>query len=285
MTSEQQQESARETIMLPAPTSWPFVTAFGFGLMSVGLVTHVAVSVMGIILVLRGALGWFRKVLPVERHELVAMRPVEQRAMPVKVSPRTVAYLAAGVAAHRVRIPAEIHPYSSGFKGGAAGGVAMAMVACAYGVIAYGSVWYPINLLAAAVLPSLAGAALAQLTAFNGLAFVVALFIHGALSTLVGVLFAVLLPMLPSRRAAFWGSLTTPLLWSSLLWATLRLINPTLNARIDWWWFIASQVAFGLTTGYVIHHTKVVETMQTWPLAARTGLEAPGLLREKREGP
>jgi hypothetical protein len=56
-----------------------------------------------------------------------------------------------------------------------------------------------------------------------------------------------------------------------------------LNARIDWIWFIASQVAFGLATGYVVHHSKMVETMQTWPLAARAGIEAPGVMSERRE--
>ena len=157
----------------------------------------------------------------------------------------------------------------------------MAIVACAYGVIGYGSVWYPINLLAAAALPSMAHAGLAQLKVFDGTAFFVALISHGAISILVGLLFAVLLPMFPSRRAAFWGSLTSPLFWSSLVWATLKFVNPALNARIDWAWFIASQVVFGLVAGYVVHHTKPVETMQTWPLAARAGLEVPGLLQEK----
>ena len=38
--------------------------------------------------------------------------------------------------------------YSAGIKGGLVGGVAMAIVALAYGITAYGSVWYPINLLA-----------------------------------------------------------------------------------------------------------------------------------------
>ena len=182
-----------------------------------------------------------------------------------------------------MRIPAEIHPYSSGVKGGVLGGVVMAIVACAYGLIAYGSVWYAINLLAAAALPSMAHAGVAQLKAFDGMAFFVALISHGAISILVGLLFAVLLPMFPSRRAAFWGSLTSPLFWSALVWATLRFVNPALNARIDWTWFIASQVVFGLVTGYVVHHTKPVETMQTWPLAARAGLEVPGLLQEKTQ--
>jgi hypothetical protein len=213
------------------------------------------------------------------------MRPLAQRAQPVKVSPRTVVHLRAGEAGHRVRLPVEVHPYSAGIIGGCVGAVVMAIVACAYGLVAYHSIWYPINLLAAAALPSMAQADLAQLQAFNGTAFGVALLSHGAISLLVGLLFAVLLPMLPSRRAAFWGSLMAPLLWSALVWATLKLINPALNARIDWGWFIASQVAFGLATGYVVHHTKTVETMQTWPLAARAGLEAPGVMPEKGEEP
>jgi hypothetical protein len=283
MAAEQQKEHVPGTLAMPAPTAWPFVTALGITLLCAGLVTHPAVSVVGLVLALRGAVGWFREVLPTERHELMRVRPVEFRATPTQVFPRTVAHLTAGVAGHRVRIPAEIHPYSSGLKGGLVGGTAMAMVACAYGLVAYRSVWYPINLLAAAALPSLANADLAQLTAFNSTAFVMAVIIHGVMSLLVGLLFAVLLPMLPSRRTAFWSSLFSPLLWSALIWVTLRLINPALDARIDWFWFIASQLAFGMTAGYVIHHTETVETMQTWPLAARAGIEAPGLLPGKRE--
>ena len=161
------------------------------------------------------------------------------------------------------------------------GGVAMAMVACLYGFIAHGSIWYPINLLAAVALPSMAKADLAQLKAFNGTAFIIALICHAAFSCLVGLLFAILLPMLPSRRAAFWGSFLSPILWSALVWATLGLINPTLNARINWIWFVASQIAFGMVTGYLVHHSKMVETMQTWPLAARAGLETRGFTHEK----
>jgi hypothetical protein len=283
MAAEQKHDEVPENLALPAPTAWPFVTAFGLALLAAGLVTQPIISVIGLVLALRGAVGWFRDVLPVEQRELVRLRPLGQRARPIAPAPRAVAQLKPGVEGHRVRIPAEIHPYSSGIKGGIVGGIAMAIVACLYGVIAHRSIWYPINLLAAAAMPSLAQADLAQLTAFNGTAFIVALISHGILSILVGLLFAVLLPMLPSRRAAFWGSLISPLLWSALIWATLRLINPALNARIDWIWFIASQIAFGMTTGYVVHHTKMVETMQTWPLAARAGIEAPGVMSEREE--
>jgi len=283
MATEQRQEQLPDHVTLPAPTAWPFVTAFGLTLLAAGVVTQAAISLVGLILAVRGAVGWFRDVLPAERHELVRVRLPEARARPIASAPRAVQHLQPGVAGHRVRIPAEIHPYSSGIKGGIVGGIAMAIVACVYGVIAYRSVWYPINLLAAAAMPSLAQADLAQLTAFNSTGFIVALISHGLFSILVGLLFAVLLPMLPTRRAAFWGSLISPLIWSALIWATLRLINPALNARIDWIWFIASQVAFGMTTGYVVHHSRMVQTMQTWPLAARAGIEAPGVMSERGE--
>lgn len=281
--NEEKKEATSEMIEMPAPTVWPMITAFGLALLFTGLVTSLAVSVVGLILAARGAVGWFRDVLPIEKHELIPALPIEQRAQPVKVSPRSVTLLRVGEAGHRVHIPARIHPYTSGIKGGIAGGVAMAFVACAYGIIAYGSVWYPINLLAAVALPSMASADISRLKAFDLPALALAVIIHGAISILVGLLFAVLLPMLPSRRHAFLGSLFAPLLWSALVWSTLGIVNPALNARIDWGWFIASQVAFGLVAGYIVHHTETVETMQTWPLAARAGLRAPGVSPERSQ--
>jgi hypothetical protein len=157
----------------------------------------------------------------------------------------------------------------------------MAIIACLYGLIAHGSVWYPVNLLAAAALPSLAEAGPEALAAFHPAGFVVALFSHGVISLLVGLLYAAILPMMPSRFTAFWGSFLAPVLWTALIASTLRLINPALNARIAWAWFIASQIAYGLITGYVVAHSKTVETAQSWPLAARAGLEVPGLLPEQ----
>src|SRR6185436_11943033 len=136
MLAEEKREQTPGTIKLPAPTVWPMITALGITLLCAGLVTHVAVSVVGLILALRGAVGWFQEVLPVERHELVRVRPLTERAQAVKLSPRTTTHLRAGEAGHRVRIPAEIHPYSSGIKGGVLGGAVMAIVACAYGLVA-----------------------------------------------------------------------------------------------------------------------------------------------------
>src|SRR5215468_9854871 len=126
MITDEKREQTQGMIEMPAPTVWPMVTALGLTLLCAGLVTHVAVSAVGLILALRGAVGWFREVLPVEKHELVRVRPLAERAQAVKLSPRTTTRLRAGEAGHRVRIPAEIHPYSSGVKGGLLGGAVMA---------------------------------------------------------------------------------------------------------------------------------------------------------------
>ena len=284
MASEERETQLSETVAMPAPTVWPLVTALGITLGCAGLVTHIAVSVVGLVLFLRGVVGWWRDVLPVEKHEAVPVPPPERRAAPVQTQLHTVARLRLGEGGHRVRIPAEIHPYSAGIKGGIVGGIAMAIVAVAYGIIAHGSPWYPINLLAAAALPMPSHMRLEELTAFNALALVVALISHGVLSLLVGMLYAAMLPMLP-RHPAFWGGLMTPLMWTGLIWAFLDVINPTLNQHIDWRWFIASHVAFGMSGGFVIARSERIETMQTWPMSARAGLETPAVDPEQEQTP
>jgi hypothetical protein len=225
-------------IEVPAPTPWPFVTAFGLALLLAGLVTSLGVSVVGFIVILFGAVGWFRDVLPMPKEELVALvatpTPIFARSI------RRVDHLQPGAESHRVFIPVKVHPYSAGLFGGVIGGVGMAFIACLYGLIAQGSLWYPVNLLAAAALPSLAEAGPAELKAFHLSGFVVALLSHGIISLLVGLLYAAILPMMPSRFTAFWGSFLAPVLWTALVASTLRLINPALNARIAWGWFIAS---------------------------------------------
>jgi len=66
-------EQVPRTIELPAPTAWPIVLAFGFTLVFAGLVTSVSVSLLGTIFALAGCVGWFRDVLPNEKHESVSV--------------------------------------------------------------------------------------------------------------------------------------------------------------------------------------------------------------------
>src|SRR5262245_24606890 len=115
------------SIVLPAPTAWPFVTAFGLALLVPRLVTRVVVGIAGLIFLARVAIGWVQNGFPVEQHESV---PVPAEPAPfVQMSRRSVEHLTAGANDHRVHIPAEIHPYSAGLRGGVVGAVAMAIVA------------------------------------------------------------------------------------------------------------------------------------------------------------
>jgi hypothetical protein len=234
-------------------------------LLLAGLVTHLAISVAGAVLFAAGVVGWFREVLPQEYEKEV---PLEHPAAPPAPSPRAVLKLAAGEAWHRARLPVEIHPYSSGITGGIAGGVAMAVLAILYGVLSHGSPWYAINLLAAAGSATLSNAPLEVLSSFNAQGFVLAFVTHATLSVLVGLLYAALLPMVPGHPA-FWGGLVAPILWSGLISSALNVINPALNARIAWPWFVASQIAFGLVAGFVIARSGLIGVSQYGPLAAR----------------
>ncbi|HXJ79432.1 MAG TPA: hypothetical protein VMS64_12230 [Candidatus Methylomirabilis sp.] len=263
-------------IELPAPTAWPMALALGVTLLFAGLVTNAIVSAVGIVLVLVASVGWWRQVLPVQRHESVPFRPVAERARPVVPTRAAVDRLRLGEAGHRVRIPVEVQPIAAGVQGGIVGGVAMAVISLAYGAIVQHSVWYPINLLSAVAMPAMAQAGIAELRAFNLTALVIGIIAHGLISVLAGLLYAVLLPMLPHRHM-LWGGLVAPLLWTGGVWAVLGVINPALNAHVDWWWFIVSQIAFGLAAGFVVSRAHPVATMQTWPLAARAGVEAEGV--------
>ncbi len=269
------QRTEQTHIELPAPSFWPMVFSFGLTLLLAGLVTHWVVSVVGLVIAFQAALGWWHNVIPREEHEEVPVDPA-LRPAPILVEARSVVRLKAGESKHRVRIPEEVHPYSAGFWGGLAGATAMAGLACLYGLIAQHSIWYPINLLAGAVIPDLGNASLEQLRAFHGLPFVAALIGHGVISILVGIVYAVMLPMFP-KYAPFWAGILMPLFWSGLVATALNIVNPVLNERISWPWFVACQLGFGLVCGYVVARSTSIKTMQSWSLAERAFVEAPGV--------
>lgn len=266
-------EETSKSILVPAPTAWPFVTALGITLIFTGIVTHVVVSIVGLVILARAAAGWWFAVLPEQKEELVPVQPVA----PVARSPLTVNRMVRG---HRAQIPEEVHPYSTGIWGGAAGAVSMAVVAIVFGLISQGSIWYPVNLLAAGVVSSLANAPVEQLRHFSETGLIAGILIHGTISLFVGLLYSVSLPMFP--RGATWRSgLLTPLLWSALVASTLGFINPTLNARINWGWFVGSQIAYGLTAAFVVSRTAKIATMQNVPFMERAQVETQEPREEK----
>src|SRR5215831_6825436 len=102
MRPEERTQTAN-MIEVPAPTPWPMVTSFGLALLVAGLVTSLAVSVVGLVLILSGAVGWLRDVLPTSKEELVAIVPTREPISPR--STRKVAHLQHGAEGHRVYIP------------------------------------------------------------------------------------------------------------------------------------------------------------------------------------
>jgi len=269
-------ERALSTIELPAPTAWPIILAFGLTLVSAGLVTSVSVSILGAILTIAGCVGWFRDVLPHEKHE--SMPIAETVPTPETRRPRVARVEWMTQELQRARLPLEVYPISSGVKGGLAGSVAMAVLAVLYGIVSGHGIWYPINLLSAGFFP--ARTTIAQITAFHWDALIIATILHLICSSLVGLLYGAALPMFP-RRPILFGGVIAPVLWSGLIHSILDALDPVLNQRIDWLWFVISQIGFGIVAGFVVSRQQRIRTWQYLPLAVRAGIEAPGALYEK----
>jgi hypothetical protein len=278
-TLEEIERTRPKSVDLPAPTAWPMVMGFGVTLLFAGLVTSLVVSAVGAVLLVAAAVGWFREVLPHERHETIPVAPLLEFPASLRES---VARLDVG-GVHRARLPLQTHPVSAGVKGGLAGSVAMAVLAVLYGVVKQGSVWYPINLLAAGASAKLAALPLEGLRAFHADGLALGIVIHLLTSVMVGLLYGVMLPMFP-RRPILLGGLIAPLLWSGLLHATLEMVNPALAARVDWTWFLVSQIGFGIVAGAVVTRTAMVRTMQFESFAVRAGIETPGVMRPRDGG-
>lgn len=271
---------APREIEVPAATAWPFILALGVALLFAGLVTSMSVSCLGALLSLAGSVSWFREVFPLEHEQVVPVLPEDIR---LTTDRRVVERLP--VLPHQVRawLPVHTYPVSAGVKGGLAGSIAMAGLACAYGALKVGSIWYPINLLAAVVYRESVRLGPAQLYSFHAEAFAIAFVLHGLVSIFVGLLYGAMLPMFP-RRPIVLGGLIAPVLWSGLLYTILGLLNPLLASRIDWPWFMASQVAFGVVAGLVVVRQASFPTRENISFVLRAGIEAPGTIPPREPG-
>ena len=280
--TEQLNETSRtpRTIEVPALTAWPFILAFGVTLLFAGLVTSMSVGVLGAALALVGCVGWFRAVFPHAQEETVVVAPQEIRLITDRQLVERIPVLPDQL---RAWLPVHTYPVSAGVKGGIAGSVAMAVLACAYGVLKVGSIWYPINLLAAVIYRESLRLGPAQLYLFHADAFAIALVLHGLVSIFVGLLYGAMLPMFP-RRPIVLGGLIAPVLWSGLLYTVLGLLNPLLATHIDWFWFVASQAAFGIVAGLVVVRQQSIPTRENVSFALRAGIEAPGLTPPRERG-
>src|SRR6266404_4968265 len=252
LATEQLNKGSRppRTIEVPAPTAWPFILAFGATLLFAGLVTSMSVSVLGAALALAGCVGWFRAVFPHAQEEAVAVVPEDIR---LTTDRRVVERIPVLPDQLRAWLPVRTYPVSAGVKGGIAGSVAMAVLACAYGVLKADSIWYPINLLAAVVYRESLRLGPAQLYSFHADAFAIAFVLHGLVSIFVGLLYGAMLPMFPRRPIVLGG-------------------------------IVASQVAFGIVAGLVVMRQASIPTRENVSFALRAGIEAPGLIPPGKSG-
>jgi hypothetical protein len=275
-----QSPPAPRELEVPAPTAWPCVLAVGFTLLFAGLVTSPSVSILGAGLAIAASVGWFREVFPYVHEVAVPVVPEDLR---IETERRVVERVPVAADQLRAWLPVHTYPISAGVKGGLAGSVAMAALACAYGVFKAGSIWYPVNLLSASVYAQSLKLGPSQLYLFHADSFFIALGIHGLVSILVGLLYGAMLPMF-ARRPIVLGGLIAPVLWSGLLYTMMGLLNPLLASRIDWFWFMASQVAFGLVAGLVVVRQSRMPTRENISFALRAGVEAPGLISSRDNG-
>jgi hypothetical protein len=239
------------------------VLGLGITLIAAGLITNEIIAALGMILSGMAAVGWFRSVLPSEKHEQITV-PVSAAVQPPAQPMRSP---------HTPVLARPTYSFVSGIEAGLVGGAAMAVIATVFSWINFHSLWYGINLLAAGSFIGWTDASDSFLSQFHPQGLLVALAIHVMVSVLVGLLYGAMLPIFP-RNSLVTAGLIAPLLWSALAYSMIRNVSPILSSRMNWWWFVLSQVAYGLAAGLVINLRVKVRSaeFQALPFATRAGL-------------
>jgi hypothetical protein len=71
-----------------------------------------------------------------------------------------------------------------------------------------------------------------------------------------------------------------PLLWSGAIHGFMGILNPLMSEFVEWRWFVASQIAYGLACGAIIMRVEMVPVPQPQPRTHPTGPASS----EPREG-
>ncbi len=145
------------------------------------------------------------------------------------------------------------NPLAAGILAGIVGGLLMLIPAVSWSWLTGHGIFYPGNLLAGIVVPNIDRLPMAELEAFhaNWLAYTIA--IHAGMSIAFGVLLALLWPKLPRIPGPMaWGGLLMPVLWTAASYSLMDVVNPVLQQRVHWPWFIVSQFVFGIVASIVV---------------------------------
>ncbi len=251
-------------VSVPAPTAWPLVSALGMALAFAGFLTTWPIGVVGFILCMVGFMGWFKDCFPDDLEVEVEALP---HHIPSEVT--TSRTIDTEHPHHRAKLPLKVHRAPTGVIGGLAGGGAMTLLAIIGGFILHGSPWHPFNIVAATVMHSLTET---DLMGFHFGAFLIAIGIVLVVSICIGLVYGVVLPMMP-RHPILLGAIIIPFIWSFLLYESMSILNPILDQTVNWWWFLAAQFLFGLVAGFVVSKGEHISTIQFKSFAERVGAE------------
>jgi hypothetical protein len=257
-------DKPKETVELPAPTAAPLVLGLGIALVGVGLATSLGFAVVGVVVLLFGLGSWIGQLLSVQGHVQEPLVEPGLRPAQTVAAPGTVEPMHPGTAGYRFNLPEKVHPISSGIWGGLIGGLLMPIPAMIYGMIAHASPWFPVNLLVGIVIPGITDASLDDLKTFNMVALVLGIFIHAAFSLTFGLMYGVILPMLPAKNGAplLLGGVLMPFLWTGVCYGMMGIVNPLMEQHVSWPWFVVSQLVYGLAMSYVVSRSEKIAVAQ-----------------------
>lgn len=241
------------SVHMPRPTAAPLVLALGMAVLAAGVPLGVGFFVVGALVVVAGLSIWIGQLLPGRGHVDESVAEPALRPRPITVAPGGVQRLQPGMPGYRLRLPQDVHPISSGLRGGIVGGAVMPVPALLWSLVSGHGIWYPINLLAGMVLPGVGTMSIADLEQVHGSLLVLALVVHIVMSVVIGLIYGVLLPTLPSvPRSIAWGGLLMPIVWTGASFVAMQIVNPALPAKVSWPWFLVSQLVYGITMPAVV---------------------------------
>lgn len=152
-----------------------------------------------------------------------------------------------------------LKPIPAGLLAGTVGGLLMPVPAVIWGLSSGHGIWYPGNLLTGMVLPKLDQMPMDELTQFHPQWTAIAIAIHVGMSLGIGLVFGLVVPKLGRIQAPLaWGGILFPLLWTALSFGLMGIVNPLLQKRVDWRWFIVSQFVFGVTAAIVVDRSEKI---------------------------
>ncbi len=245
--------AGENSLEMPRPTVAPLVLSLGLALLAAGWALGLAFIVTGAVVLVVGLGIWILALLPGRGHFHEARVEQARRPGSVTTAGRAVEQLRPGMPGYRVRLPEAVHPISAGVKGGLVGGAVMPIPALLWGLLSGKGFWFPVNLLAGMVVPSVGNMDPSELGQLHWSLTLAAIVIHIVMSVVIGLIYGVLLPTLPVvPRPIAWGGLLMPILWTAASYLAMRVVNPALPEQVSWPWFILSQFVFGITMPAVV---------------------------------